>query len=1262
MKVRKWLSALTACMLVLCTSAKAWAEDPVAAVAPQPAICCDATTGICLPASASTNVTAAATGHIDLDLSSTSQTIQVTMSAPVSVQVAGATQVVNPGDIITPALYVAVTQILTSPAQNQAIQLGTLGNAIGGTVALNNAIAQQLANLVIPQGVTAVRDFGTAAALNLTGNLVNSGAFYALSSNSSVTTAAITAANITNSQGALLSSILPPGGIAGFDNLVSQLNLTLTAVNSIVNQGVISSSGDLSLNAGSAITNQMQASLTAANNLALASAAGLINNAGILAAFTGNVSVASTTAANLTVNNSGLMHALAGSIDITSLGNLLNINGALGTMQAGNQISFKTLETILNQANPDGPQAALRVNSGTYIAPVLTFDSPKGLISVNAERLTGAVDVSGCLAEVGAANGTVHINKLALTGDPIFFAANADLLLSGDTLAELDSFGDFVALASGNITTDAVEPTEIDTGGARIIIRAGITFLPAANLQSGDNCPDGNCLGQFVVTGLSGTGGSVLLPLINLKSEGGTVLVTANRGLNAVGPVNQGNIVIGDIDVSGLSGAGGFTSNQCGICSGGSGESGQAAGTISVLATDDITTGSLSAYGGGGGGGQSAMGAGGNGGAGGLITVTSLLGDINIQGVLNASGGGGGGGANGTVTLNNDFIPVGFSGGGGGGGGSLGAAGGGGEGSLFESGPFTNFAGAGGNGGNAGIIAVSAPKDVIIAGAVLNAAGGGGGGGGSAFAGEDEGPAGAPGNGGGGFPGGGGGNEGDNPRAGGPGGEGVFGLGGAGGIGGNEDPPNSGGNGGGAGLSGGAGGNGSSSLIILPILGGAGGQAGAGGTVSIAGSTVVLSNTIASIDQETPLANQSLNAIGSNVTIRTSDTDFIIGDPSPSGSIGALQASSININGSNLNGAIANGIFPKFTPPQAVFVPAPNANVIVQPTSVITTNTPNVVVNNTTAADFASSNAQQGILNAQVNTKISTDVTQLGTNPQGQTNVIMQTTLPTSSNPGNTFEIPNSTGSGWKESGGVWSCDGCIASADEGGQVQPALRLIQRLAASPEADEPDSIFLADASVPDPAPVKTAKPEPPAGRSEDNHFKSGDATNKDYDFYRLAKGVAVFGSKNPVVVGTQEGNVHLAKGSLACVVETGHDVAIYNLHDRRSGSVQVVVGKAMIPIPPGKQLVLTRKDSQDFDRLNPGPKIAYRNHKPIEVSDDVKGFIADFSIPSAIFSLPPLKSMLNSPQPSQRKIAYQLLKNAVIMADIFGAAGPYKSLK
>jgi hypothetical protein len=1218
-------------------------------------MCCDATTGICVPAASATNITAAAGGHVDLDLSSTSQTIQVTMSTPVSVQVAGAAHIVNPGDIITPAVYVAVTQALASPAQNHAIELGALGNAIGGTLAINNVIAQQLSNLVIPQGVTAVRDFGAAAALTLTGNLVNSGTFYALSTDSAVTSAAINAANITNSQGALLSSILPAGGINGFDNLVSQLSLTLTAVNSIINQGVISSSGNLSLNAGAAITNQMQATMSAANNLALTSMAGLVNNAGLLAAYTGDISVASTTAANLTVNNSGLMQALAGNINIASLGNLLNVNGALGSMQASNQISFQTLQTILNASDFNAPQAALRVLSGTYVAPVITFDSPKGLISVNAERLTGAVDVSGCLAEVGAVNGDVHINSLSLTGDPIFFAQNDNLLLSENTLAELQSFGDFVALASGDITTDALEPTEINTGGARIIIRAGVSFLTAANLTSGTDCPDGNCLGQFLVTGISESGGSVLLPLINLRSAGGTVLITANRGQN------DGDITIGNIDVSGLNGLGG-SGNLCSVCPGNSGQNGLAAGTITILATDNITTGELSAYGGGGGGGESPLGAGGNGGAGGQITVTSLLGDVDIQGVVNASGGGGGGGSNGTVPLDLDFIPVGFAGGGGGGGGSFGGGGGGGEGAVFSTGPFVGFGGGGGNGGNAGTISINASKTVSIGGPVLNATGGGGGGGGSAFSGENEGPAGTPGYGGGGFFGGGGGGGDDNQNAGGVGGDEVFGLGGAGGIGANEDPANPGGSGGGVGLAGATGAAGSSGLIVLPISGGTGGQAGGGGSVTIAGSTVALNSTIASVDEETTFAEQSLNAIGSLVTIRTTDTAFVIGDPSPGGSVGSLQAASININGLNVDGAVADGIFPKFVPPPPAFAPAPNLNLNVQTPPSFTPNiAPNPSITTTTTADVASSNAQQGILNAQVSTKISTDVTQLGTNPQGQTNVVMQTTLPTSSNSSNTFEIPNSTGSGWKESGGIWSCDGCIASADEGGQIQPALRLIQRLAAAPQTEESDPILLADSSIPDPAPVKS-KAEPPAGRSQDNHFDPAGSNSKDYDFYRLAKGVAVFGSKNPVVVGTQEGNVHLAKGSLACVVETGHDVAIYNLHDRRNGSVQVVVGKSMVTIPPGKQLVLTRKDSKDFDRLNPGPKIAYRNPKPIEISDDVKGFIADFSIPSAIFSLPPLRSMLNSPQPSQRKIAYQLLKNAVIMADVFGAAGPYKAMK
>src|SRR5262249_44644859 len=111
-----------------------------------------------------------------------------------------------------------------------------------------------------------------------------------------------------------------------------------------------------------------------------------------------------------------------------------------------------------------------------------------------------------------------------------------------------------------------------------------------------------------------------------------------------------------------------------------------------------------------------------------------------------------------------------------------------------------------------------------------------------------------------------------------------------------------------------------------------------------------------------------------------------------------------------------------------------------------------------------------------------------------------------------------------------------------------------------------------------------------------------------NFFNMDVGNALFSPNGPLVVGTHEGNVQMAPGAQAFIMETGHDVAIYNLHDRRTGAVKVVVGNSVVTVPPGKQLVLTKKKDANFDEVNPGKKIAYRNPKSLDLPGGVKGFI------------------------------------------------------
>ena len=146
----------------------------------------------------------------------------------------------------------------------------------------------------------------------------------------------------------------------------------------------------------------------------------------------------------------------------------------------------------------------------------------------------------------------------------------------------------------------------------------------------------------------------------------------------------------------------------------------------------------------------------------------------------------------------------------------------------------------------------------------------------------------------------------------------------------------------------------------------------------------------------------------------------------------------------------------------------------------------------------------------------------------------------------------------------------------------------------------------------------------------------------------------------IIVGTHEGNVHIDGGCMALVLETGHDVAVYNLHDTHHGGVKVVAGGKTITLHPGQQVVLTHNQTDSFEKINPGLKIAYRNTRSADMGNGVRAFIADFSLAGALTQVAPLKQMLSSTNPKDRRFAHQMLKNAVVLNETTAANGPYRT--
>ena len=647
---------------------------------------------ISLAQSASDSGTTSKAGPINLDLGSSERNLSAAHlvgEGSVNILVSGSPVSINAASLLTPAERLAVYQVVSTGAQS--IILGASGTATGGNLVIGSRFNNYVSSLSVPQNVTVLLDAAQSPVMNLTGNLTNSGTIYAFSSNSQVNSASIAALNIINQPGSLLSSMLPASTNFGAASLVSSMNLNLSAVQNIVNSGTIISSGNLSVTAGGSITNVI--GLGSLANNPIMQAAGALNlqapnvvNQGILASLTNNLNIST---ASLT--NSAFIQAAAGNLAIQNLiGNTLSINNLLGEISARDMLRFSTSELAAHDGNEGNilTPAVLSVDGGTLSAAVVGFESPCGDINLDVYRLNGDINIKSTNANIKVEGGSLNIASLDLSGDPSFTNVTGDVNLGpGPASPGTASFNIFGA---GPVFT---------TGGALFNVSAGGNIV-ALNGAAGtvDASLFGGTGGAITLTaGTSATGGSVILPQVNFKTNGNTIQITATAT-----KTNAGSVSVGTLNTSGAGGV---------CCKGGPGAPGQAAGSITINAPGGISTGSLQAFGGGGAGGFCCDSSGGAGGNGGAVQLLSN-GNIVIGGEINTSGGGGGGLAASQT--------IGTTGGNGGGAGNI---------TVTTPGSFTSFGpllAAGGGGGSGNTAKPCCPQAYRNGGGSFGGGGGGG--------------------------------------------------------------------------------------------------------------------------------------------------------------------------------------------------------------------------------------------------------------------------------------------------------------------------------------------------------------------------------------------------------------------------------------------------------------------------------------------------------------------------------------------------------
>jgi len=495
----------------------------------------------------------------NLDLTSSVRNITIgdkllANGATVDIKVGGEKKTVSAGTQLTAAEYVAVKQALGG---SQSLKVGDNGAATGGTVDLNSIAARKntmTANgVTVASGVTAVGDLSKGSSFKLDGDLNNFGSVVAVATTGGRHAGDITAENITNNEGALISSD------AGnkFGNKASAIDLTLNANNNFTNNGTIVSSGDLNINAGGSLSNS--GSTSANDNVSLNSAS--IKNSGLVSSTKGDITVDSPAATVLNVDNAG--------------GTMQANNGAINVRAASNTAALDTNFT-----------------GGNLYSKAVNLQTGVGMTELHVNDMTGTVNGAGTGAHVSADTAVLNLGEVCFDGDPTFKNSGGDINFTGNLTVNQA----LAVIASGDITVDTganVTVTARTGGGTGQLI----TFAAGYDVTAGDNTtgtlPPGTAA-TIPITASSGglaNGGSIDLAnaaSFNFATNG----VGGGLGGNAGGGVNLfalqvagngGDILLPTASTINTSGSG-ATANS---------------GNVTIVAPGTISLGSIDANGGG---------------------------------------------------------------------------------------------------------------------------------------------------------------------------------------------------------------------------------------------------------------------------------------------------------------------------------------------------------------------------------------------------------------------------------------------------------------------------------------------------------------------------------------------------------------------------------------------------------------------------------------------------------------------------------------
>ena len=159
--------------------------------------------------------------------------------------------------------------------------------------------------------------------------------------------------------------------------------------------------------------------------------------------------------------------------------------------------------------------------------------------------------------------------------------------------------------------------------------------------------------------------------------------------------------------------------------------------------------------------------------------------------------------------------------------------------------------------------------------------------------------------------------------------------------------------------------------------------------------------------------------------------------------------------------------------------------------------------------------------------------------------------------------------------------------------------------------------------------------------------------------QLQSGAMLLSPHAQTRVETPFGTVTLSPKSIAIVIASKNQLAIYDLHDDRSGGITLESDGNRFVLSPGRSLHLNRGQEAAFESINPIPYVRYRQVVTQRLANSMTAFTSEFHILSLVSGLQPLRRMVGSPEAADKNMSNRLLRTVSLLAVMNNSQEPFE---